>query len=337
MKTTMKIKRFTAAVVAIVAAVMMTACNKGGKGDVYVAGHDGGHATLWKNGIAQSLTTKERYSEARSVYVSGNDVYVAGRMVFPNEGPTAFAVLWKNGVAQRLTNVDIMSSEAYSVFVSGTDVYVAGCEPTYYTDSEGFELVNHVAVLWKNGTAQRLTDGSYEAKALSVFVSEGDVYVVGYEGNDAKLWKNGKAYHLVNSSEARSVYVAGNDVYVAGDWDLNPALWEEGAELKLTEKQRGEANAVFVSGKDVYTAGKILRSRFEPPSAAVWKNGKEQEITDRLIITSAESVYVVGKDVYVAGYEQERGKRPIAKLWKNGEEHPLTDEDFTQAFSVFVD
>ena len=69
--------------------------------DVYVAGKVNGTATLWKNGIEQTLNFQE---PAYSVYVSGTDVYVIGEKV----------TLWKNRVAQRLSTQE---SFATSVFV----------------------------------------------------------------------------------------------------------------------------------------------------------------------------------------------------------------------------
>ena len=75
----------------------------------------------------------------------------------------------------------------YSVHVSGNDVYVVG----YERENNTIDVAN----MWKNGIATPLTDGTYNAKANSVFVLNGDVYTVGYEegsSNDiAKLWKNG--------------------------------------------------------------------------------------------------------------------------------------------------
>jgi len=101
--------------------------------DVYVAGVDGtggfgGNyethiAKLWKNGAEQNLTDGKssffggksyfggEYNlpeGARSVYVSGNDVYVVGK--------TNNAMLWKNGEVQNLT--DVGGSVANSVFVT---------------------------------------------------------------------------------------------------------------------------------------------------------------------------------------------------------------------------
>jgi hypothetical protein len=108
-------------------------------------------ATLWKNGIAQTLIGES--ASASSVFVSGSDVYVAGWE--RNTGHT----LWKNGTAQAV-NFTINS-----IFVSGSDVYLVG-------DDYSLGLSNPRAVLWKNGTAHNILDdwSSTRHAKISVFV-----------------------------------------------------------------------------------------------------------------------------------------------------------------------
>ena len=71
-------------------------------------------AMFWKNGVAIPLTNGINHAEARSVFVSGTDVYVCG---WANNGTINVATLWKNGVATSLTN-GTNGAEANSVFVS---------------------------------------------------------------------------------------------------------------------------------------------------------------------------------------------------------------------------
>ncbi len=93
-------------------------------GDVYNAGVVNNRAVYWKNGTAVYLTSGATKAVAKSIFVSGNDVYVAGYEQTSSLSSFTIAKLWKNGVATNLTN----GTRALSVYVSGTNVYVAGYE-----------------------------------------------------------------------------------------------------------------------------------------------------------------------------------------------------------------
>ncbi|MDR1876280.1 MAG: Ig-like domain-containing protein [Flavobacteriaceae bacterium] len=296
--------------------------------DVYVAGYDGLTPMLWKNGVVQDSTTHlgmHLGGMAHSVYVSGNDVYVAGN--YDN------AVLYKNGVKQTFPNAD--KGVAHSVFVSGTDVYVAG-----FNVSGSHK---RVAVLWKNGVLQDLTDGTDYAYAHSVFVSGSDVYVAGEENYKPVLWKNGVKQALsTNVGEASSVFVSDDDVYVAGNYNNASyksvaALWKNGVKQDFTDGTNyAGASSVFVSGSDVYVAG------YEYPDVVLWKNGVKQILpaTSRSFVKTSSgrgyadvtSIFVSGNDVYVTGVDNDK---PV--LWKNGVPQILTGgRNHPRANSVFV-
>ena len=63
--------------------------------------------------MATLLTNGSGPAYARSVYVSGTDVYVAGEQ---REGTKTVAKVWKNGVETSLTNGS-NDGGAYSIFV----------------------------------------------------------------------------------------------------------------------------------------------------------------------------------------------------------------------------
>jgi uncharacterized protein YjdB len=305
-----------------------------GTGDVYVVGNERNasnseRATLWKNGVIQGLS--EVRSNANSVFVSGDDVYVAGYEAETSSSNSLRATLWKNGVAQRLSNQNNGNSYAHSVFVSGDDVYVVGYEAE--TSSES----SFRATLWKNGAIQGLSE--VRSIADSVFVSGNDVYIAGYEHaypyTHATLWTNGVAQRLSKWDEggsyAYSVFVSGDDVYVAGYGGYPTAkVWKNGVDLGVGGPY-SSARTVFVSGGDVYAAGRGSGD----VGAILWKNGFPQQLG--YSSSRADSVFVFGNDVYVAGYEHEGTSYDHATLWKNGIAQRLSNSNsHSYAYSVFV-
>jgi hypothetical protein len=306
---------------------------------VYVAGG----SFIWKDGeVLYRLgdTTGITYSAARSVFVSGSDVYAAGEGGKMGDD----AILWKNGVEQVLNDRDSHAS-ANSVYVSGNDVYVAG---SYQKNTSKDDV--QVAVVWKNGVMRMLTDGKHTAGANSVYVSGSDVYVAGFLGppdvggyyepapgsnSTATVWKNGVAQALTvgeaAGANANSVYVSGNDVYVAGCDGGKAKIWKNGKEMLTSSLNSfSEASSIFVQGSDVYA---IIVENWK---TCLWKNGVVTELTG---ITSgisgkASSLYVSGNDVYVvADYKYPETFRYSAMVWKNGE---ITILPGNFAYSIFV-
>ena len=200
-------------------------------------------AKYWKNGVATPLTNGIENAYARSMFVSNNDVYVAGRAYIDGR---SIACLWKNGVLNELSNSNYFAS-AMSVFVDGNDVYVAGFE-----ESDA----NDVAKVWKNGVGIPLSDNDSYAECVKVV--NGKVYVGGWEhfsGSDvATIWIDGVATHLTDASKNAAVYdiaVIGDDVYATGfeENDNENAgiikIWKNGEE---TTSLTSGLNPAFATG-----------------------------------------------------------------------------------------
>ena len=157
--------------------------------------------------MAVNLTDGKTIAGANSIFVIGNDIYVAGYKTDSNR--VWYATYWKNSVAYNLTN-GIDAAYAKSIYVSGNDVYVLGSQ-----NINGIENVK----CWKNGNEINLLVGAKRIIAGSIFVSNGNMYIAGTEWNDnvrsgawvARYWKDGTAVDLpgatLNHSWATSVFV----------------------------------------------------------------------------------------------------------------------------------
>ncbi|MBK8088649.1 MAG: hypothetical protein IPK31_12250 [Chitinophagaceae bacterium] len=273
--------------------------------DVYIAANENylgkTQARLLKNGnitdLNQGLTNG---SYARSVYVSGQDVYVGGAEIRTNNNVTAR--VWKNGAGLNLSK-DISDSSSYvnSIFVSGSDVYATGIIHRY-TSYNNFTAL---AVVWKNGKIEtNLLTTLNNSQALSIFVDGSDVFVAGNESLGgkyvARLWKNGNATTLPSQSNtyiAYSVYVTNNDVYVAGYEDVpygyKAKLWKNGIPVELggIPNQSSMALSVFVLGSDVYVGGKRGDGNGNWV-ATVWKNGIPISLSVGSVDQGAFSIFV---------------------------------------------
>jgi hypothetical protein len=311
----------------------LTSSVSGGPG-VYIAGHDAAKAnsnslprfaTLWKDGKAYKLTDGTYNASANSVYADGKNVYVAGFET--NKAGVKVAKLWINGVASDLTDGKHDAS-ASSVVVSAGKIYVAGYESSKLLVDAGSYLPE--ARLWINKTATILAGGNI---ATSVYVAEGDVYVVGSgDAANVMVWKNGVATALPGSGAQdyppTSIFVSNKDVYVTGQGYPTSTLANKWF-LKLDSVTKNYLkDDLFVNGSYIYG--------FPYHIGIVWKNGKaDNPVLEQnyQALTYTSSIFVNGGDVYVAGGQQ----TGVATLWKNGVNTNLSEYSSPAiAYSVFV-
>lgn len=151
----------------------------------------------------------------------------------------------------------------------------------------------NVAVVWQDGVAEYLTDGTQDAAARSVSVTPGgDVYVAGFvddgQRNTACLWKNGVV---------RNLSVAGRDAQA-----LSLCIADDGT--------------VYVAGYETNSEGVC--------EARVWSDPAGSEVTLELPATDSYATAVcmssVGGRPCVAGYMQkEDGVNTCGVFWRDGE------------------
>jgi hypothetical protein len=227
------------------------------------------------------------------------------------------------------------------------DVYVAGHEKN--------ENGIFVAKYWKNGVAVELSDGIKNNYANSIFVSNNDVYVAGYEDSEtlqtgkAKYWKNGMPFYLSGEgsniySDANGITVSGNDVYVAGIMysihkfqDPKPVYWKNGSVIPISE-EIGNAYDISVLNNDVYVGGSMIHGAYRGFYA---KNGNIVQL--KTVADTVSYVYALttyNGDVYTSGtFWAKDGQGQYfnrALYWKN-EEAFHTNELLNSSFAFAID
>jgi hypothetical protein len=221
--------------------------------DVYVGGcyskDNIFYPALWKNGVWVELTTSS--GEIKSVFASGNDIYVAGRA----QG----VGYWKNGVWTELQGPLDTFATANSIAVSGNDVFVGGEYGIFVEDPRSKKTT---PCYWKNGEpiALKMPFDADRGEVTSLVMSSSDVYALGWsagKGNQPFIgyWKNGEWVSFIGP-ELIGVYgmtVSGNDVYACGNTMEKAGYFKNG---NWTELERCDAAcSITVSGSDVYIAG----------------------------------------------------------------------------------
>lgn len=288
--------------------------------DIYVCGYEKKSntgrfiATVWKNGVATSLTDGTNNAVANDVAVSGNDIYVVGFQEDANGVQTAR--LWKNGTQASLASTP--GSLANKVVVNGDDVYILG---------RAIENNSYVQKIWKNGILSTL-----QGDRRSIVVNNNNVYTVGIQDDRARFWTNEAGSNLTNGdsySAAHDIEVKGNDVYIVGVEVVNKIsvakLWKNGIASNLSDgKFTNVAINISVVGNDVYVLG---YENNLVTSYKVWKNGeviwKEN--------FSSNDLKAVGQDFYLLNNTGQ-----TAKIVKNGVLENLSSALSSSANALFI-
>jgi len=303
--------------------VLFASCKKdkdavtGIQTDVYVAGSHWDPVTgldksaVWKNGTLSANTLSSNYRHyANAIAINGNDIYTTG---FENRPSEWKCHVWKNG--QHQYELGDVFSFGNGIAISGNDVYVAG------GTNEGPGI--NRSMLWKNTDASgiNILATGPGIQATSVVVSGSDVYVCGQDASSAKIWKNGIAILLSNSTSCyvNELAIDGADVYAAGYTNSSVIrYWKNGISTDISTPGLAYANAITISNGDVYIAGQEIVAG--KGIAKYWKNGVAVTLGDGVRHSRANGIAVKGTDVYVCGEIQgSTNLSDYATLWKNGQ------------------
>jgi hypothetical protein len=298
---------------------------------VYIAGQilysrDTSEAVYWRNGQPVRLPRGSAIvTEATSIVVSGNDVYVTD--LADNE-----AVYWKNEQLFTLSKIDAERAVATSMVLLGTEVWVAGYL-VYSDDDEG----NFTQAVYWRGDGRPVILGHY-AVAERIAILGNDVYVTGWAGRNAVFWRNGQISNLRNPSasndrdgrnarpaRANSIFISGNDVYIAGwaqrmnsnselqNWG---AFWRNGQYTALVDQSDSgryivnngaNVRSIFVLDNNVYSGGHVVVSGWTGANAslnrniaAIWMNEwRVLYLLDPRARAAGQNVSTIVRDIYV--------------------------------------
>ncbi len=244
-------------------------------GDIYTVGNVGAStkAHYWKNTQDNTLTKDGKEEKVLSVSSNGSGVYAVGYKDDGNSASTGgkiyVARYWD---ITGNTNQDLRgSTQAYSVDTTKNTIAIAGYDQAL-TAKEG-QTPKLQAVYWsakKSGNGwgefamRTLTDGSTEAKANAVFVSNGKIFAGGYITDPVSIkkravyWKDDKPIYLTDGTtdaEVNSMFIVfGGDVYSAGyikSSDASgakkiPCYWINKKLVKIENAKDAQINSIIV-------------------------------------------------------------------------------------------
>lgn len=202
----------------------------------------------WKNGIINDISSEfgVRANGASSIFITGNDIYIAGYgLDYRGGGNPTPIQYFKNGIGVNLDNATFNNNTA--ILVSGNDIYLAGAE-----SGNG---QNFIGKYWKNGVLTTFNNSLFFPTALSVV--DNDIYVAGYSNQiPTQYYKNNMPFLLENStnkSYKQAITVLNNNVYVTANSNEGANYWKNGKKMPylgattLTARDKTTLNAMVVT------------------------------------------------------------------------------------------
>jgi hypothetical protein len=228
-----------------------------------------------------------------SMCVDGGTIYAGGM------SPDGSAFYWTSGGGLR--SLSAGRGAVLGVCVSGGRLHAAGFEATGDDDARG--------VVW-GGDGAVLHDLGPGTCIYALAASDGRIYAAGYDGSDARVWRDGEVVCGIDESAPgeepnfNAVAVAGGVVYAAGDMGdgrIYRPFWTKSDDpvVRFLGSGAGNALAMQVSGGEIYIAG------YDGGGGRVWKGPVDGSaplaVAFDLGIGWPYSMSVAGGDVYTGG------------------------------------
>lgn len=305
-------------------------------------------ATVWKDGVAISLTDGTKNSVANSVFEIEGDIYAGGYIDMDNNKGLC-PIIWKNGKVDASLCNESTSGSINSITKANNIFYAVGCYGEW-VDGEYYEF----PAIWKDGIRMPLLETPGEASSLSVVGN--DVYVGGYEKISKDLssriiWKNGTSEKIGEDgflADVKALYVDAqnpSDVYLGGYiWKSGESFTtayqcKNGEELFLTDgsTHAGVGSIIEYQG-NIYAAG-YIGNEYDILLSVVWKNGQVYKIMsdgDKEGHSSINSFLIVDSIEYACGTCNFEDESPTAVLWVNGIKTELAKNVKSEAKSLFI-
>lgn len=227
-------------------------------------------------------------------------------------------------------------------------VMLQGCskdEDTPSADVYVYGSQNSIAMVWKNGQENPITNGSKTSLLSGGAISGSDIYFAGFEIVNgvkvAKYWKNGVDVVLSDGSkneEAIAIAISGNDVVVAGyEYSTNSnwigKYWKNGVATIISNNTVFTfVTGVAAVGSDVYVTG--IESKADSVIGKYWKNGTANKVDKNAKISYAWGIAAQGSDIHIVGASVTSLGASIAKYWKNGVETILPNGSRASAIAI---
>ena len=194
--------------------------------------------------------------------------------------------------------------------------------------------------IWQNGTGTNITSLENKAFPNDMDISNGNVYVVGYEKQaDTALnvfennWKNNIVQTRIGNSTSvlNGIKVIGTDIYTVGTFNNTTVC-----------RINGTAQTYFINAtmKDIVVDNNTRYiSGVSQNKAVCWINDSLINLSSPFLTeSSADGIAVNSSDVYIAGYEKIATGKKKARYWLNAQSLTLNDSSSLESLanSIYV-